>query len=151
MDADSKSKNLSIDSLLEEQGSSLSTLYKKAKSIKEIDGKLKKLLDQSLKDKFELANINNNSAILLVCSSAWATRLRYNIPAILDALNNQLNFTAVKTIRIKIKKHSYEKPVINSKPAYLSSSTAKFLNEAANNFTDPELRECILNISKNHL
>jgi hypothetical protein len=149
MNADKKNKPLSISNLLQDKHCSLAALYKKANSIQEIDRELKKLLDPSLQDKFELANINTDIAILLVSSSAWATRLRYNIPAILSALNNQLNFSSVKTVRIKIKRVISEKPVLKNNPIYLSDNSAQFLSDVADNFNDPELRACILNISKN--
>jgi len=151
MNTDNKNKTLSISSLLNNDHCSFSALFKKASTIQEIDRKLKLLLDPFLKDKFELANINPDNAVLLVRSSAWATRLRYNIPAILDALNYQLNFASIKTVRIKINKSIPDKPVLIKKPIYLSNNSAQFLNDVANNFNDPELRKCILNISKNRL
>ena len=112
MNTDDKNKTLPISSLLNGDNCSFAALYKKAHSIQEIDRNLKKLLDPSLKDKFELANINADAAILLVSSSAWATRLRYNIPAILNAFNKQLNFTSIKTVRIKIKKSVFENSAV---------------------------------------
>jgi len=151
MNADNKNRTLLISNILNNDHCSFSALYKKANSIQEIDRNLKKLLDPSLKDKFELANINAEIAILLVSSSAWATRLRYNIPAILDAFNNQLNLTSVKTIRIRVKKPIPENPDLNKKPIYLSNNSAQFLNDVANNFSDPELRKCFLNISKHRI
>jgi len=151
MNTDNKNKTLSISSLLNDDHCSFATLFKKANSIREIDRNLKKLLDPSLKDKFELANINEGVAVFLVSSSAWATRLRYNIPIILDAFNNQLNFTSIKTVRIKIKKSLPENSVVTKKPIYLSNNSAQFLNDIANNKHDPEIRKCILNISKNRL
>ncbi len=151
MNADKKNKTLPISTLLQDKHSPFADLCKKANSIQEIDHKLKKLLDPSLQDKFELANIKADVAILLVSSSAWATRLRYNIPAILNALNNQLNFTSVKTIRIKVKKPILDNPVSSKKPNYLSDNSAQFLNEVANNFNDPQLRACIIKLSKNRL
>lgn len=151
MNTDNKNKTLPISSLLNDEHCSFAALYKKANSIQEIDRNLKKLLDPSLKDKFELANINADTAVLLVSSSAWATRLRYNIPAILNAFNQQLNFTSIKTIRIKIKKSMSESPTLIKKPIYLSNNSAQFLNDVANSFSDPELRNCFLNISKNRL
>ncbi|GJM04353.1 MAG: hypothetical protein DHS20C09_03440 [marine bacterium B5-7] len=151
MNTDNKNKTLPISSLLNDDHCSVAALYKKAISIQEIDRNLKKLLDQSLKDKFELANINADAAILLVSSSAWATRLRYNIPAILNAFNKQLNLTSIKTIRIKIKKSLPENSAVIKKPIYLSNYSAQFLNDVADSFSDPELRNCFLNISKNHL
>lgn len=151
MKTDNKNKTLPISSFLNDGQSSFAALYKKANSFQEIDRNLKKLLDPTLKDKFELANINADTAILLASSSAWATRLRYNIPAILNVFNKQLNFTSITTIRIKIKKSVSDNSVLIKKPIYLSNNSAQFLNDVANNFTDPELRKCILNISKNRL
>lgn len=150
MNTDNKEKTLPISSVLNDSHCSFAALYKKASSIRDIDRNLKNILEPSLKDKFELANINADVAVLLVSSSAWATRLRYNIPAILDAFNNKLNFTSIKTVRIKIKKSIPENSTLNKKPIYLSSKSAQFLNDAASNFDDPELRKCFLNISKNH-
>ena len=146
-----KNKTLPISSLLNDVHNPFAALYKRANSIQEIDCSLKKLLDPSLKDKFELANINADIAILLVSSSAWATRLRYSTPIILDTFNNQLNLTSIKTIRIKIKKSESENFTLIRKPIYLSNKSAQFLSTVANSFDDPELRECFLNISKNHL
>ena len=151
MNADKKNKTLPISTLLQDKHSFFAGLCKKANSFQEIDHKLKKLLDPSLQDNFELATIKADIVILLVSSSAWATRLRYNIPAILDALNNQLNFTSIKTVRIKIKKPILDNPTSNKKQIYLSDNSAQFLNEVANNFNDPQLRACILKLSKNRL
>ena len=148
---DAEKKILSISSILEDKNSSLSALYKKANSYQEIDRQIKSFLDPSLKTKFELANINADTAIILVSSSAWATRLRYNIPDILKILNKQLHYTSIKTIRIKIKKALNENPVANKNPAHLSDNSANFLNDVANNFSDPELRDCIIKLSKHKL
>lgn len=152
MNTDKKNQPQSIIKLLQKKHSSLADLYKKANSIQEIDHKLKKYLDPSLQDKFQLANIEPDVATLIVNSSAWATRLRYNIPTILNLLNNNLNFTAIKTVRIKIKKSILEiKSDSNNKPIHLSDNSAQFLNDVANSFSDPSLRACILKISKNRL
>lgn len=150
MNSDNKNKTIPVINLLNDKHSSLAALLEKASSIQEIDRKIKKLLDPSLQDKFELANINADVAVLLVSSSAWATRLRYNIPAILNILNKDLNLASIKTVRIKIKKSIPESPVLNKKPISISVNSAQFLDDVANNFSDPELRECILKLSKNH-
>ncbi len=148
MNTDKKNKTLSIGTLLQDKHFPIADLCKKAHSIQVIDHKLKKLLDSSLQDHFELANIKEDIAILLVSSPAWATRLRYNIPAILDAINNQLQFKSVKTIRIKVTKAKSisRKPKI--KPFQLSTESAQFVSDAANSFSDAQLSECLKNLSK---
>jgi hypothetical protein len=143
-------KTLSISELLHDKRYPIADLCNKADSIREMNHRLKKCLDPSLQNHFELANVNADIATLLVSSSSWATRLRYNIPAILDALNNKLNLTSVKTIRIKIKKVIPDNTILNKKPISLSEESAQVLIDVANNFSDPQLRACILKLSKNH-
>ena len=96
-------KSRHISSLIFEDNSSMYELYKKAIFYKKIDTKLKKFLNLDIQNHFQLSNIEKNVATIVVDSSSWATRLRYNIPKILKVMNNQLNFTNIKTIRIKVK------------------------------------------------
>ncbi len=147
---DKKNLSLPISKLLQDKHSPIADLCKKAHSIQVLDQKLKKCLDPSLQNHFELANITTDSAILLVSSSTWATRLRYNIPVILNALNNQLDFKSIKTIRIKVKKIIPENMSKPKNSLSLSKGSARILIDVANNFTDPQLRECILKLSKNY-
>jgi hypothetical protein len=96
-------KSRHISSLIFEDNSSISELYKKAIFYKKTDTKLKKILNLDFQNHFQLSNIEKNVVTIVVDSSAWATRLRYNIPKILKVMNDQLNFTTIKTIRIKVK------------------------------------------------
>ena len=141
-------KSLPIGSILKNKKTAVSNLYKKGLAIRELDQKLKKILDSSLSQHVELANIKDDIAILLADNSSWATRLRYNIPTILDAFNNQLNQTAVKTIRIKVKKTIVNPTVTENKSIHISALTAEFLDDSAKNFNDPELRNCLEKISR---
>jgi hypothetical protein len=148
--ADEKHLTRAISDLLQDKRYPLAELCKKAISNKKIDQKLKKHLDPSLSDHFELANIKTDVATILVNSPAWATRLRYNIPAILSTLNKQLNFSSVNTVRIKVKKVVHENITLSKKPTPLSKSSVQVLVDVANNFSDPELRSCLLKLSKHH-
>ena len=145
-------KNISspVGKLINDENSSIAELCKKANAIQKINQKLKKCLDPSLHHHFELANIKTDSAVILVDSSTWATRLRYNIPAILDALNNQLNFTSIKTVRIKVKTIIPETSSTPKKSISLSKSSAKILRNVADNLSDPQLRDCFIKLSKNY-
>ena len=147
----SNKKNISlpVSKLFKDKSLSIAELCQKANLIQRVEQKLKKCLDPSLHNYFELANIKTDSVVILVSSSTWATRLRYNIPAILDALNNQLNFTSIKTVRIKVKTLIPETSSKAKNPISLSKSSAQILLDTADNFSDPDLRECFLKLSKN--
>ena len=146
----SKKTSLPISKLLKEENLPIAHLYEKAKSIQELDNKLKKYLDPSLHNHFQLANIKTDSVVILVSSSTWATRLRYNIPAILETLNNQLNLTTIKTVRVKVKTVTSENKQTPKNRISLSESSAQILRDVADNFNDPELRNCFIKLSKNY-
>ena len=153
MTADNDNTPTPVINLLKDKQSTFAHLCKKARTIQEIDHNLKKLLDDSLSDHFQLANINTdtNTAILSADTSSWATRLRYNIPAILNALNKQLKLTSIKTVRIKVKKPDPFPTNSHIKPARLSKHSAQFLDEASNHFDDPEISDCFVRLSKNQV
>lgn len=140
---------LPVSKLFNDEKSSIAKLCKKATSIQDLDHKLKKCLDPSLHDHFELANIKTDSVVILVSSSTWATRLRYNIPAILDALNNKLNFTSIKTVRIKVNTLLPETLSKPSRPIPVSENSARILRDVADNLSDQDLRDCFIKLSKN--
>ncbi len=139
----------SFGAYLHKKNSTLSDLYQQALAFKEIDQSLKKFLDPSLSSHFILASIKTEVAIILVNSPAWATRLRYNIPTILEALNNELNLKQIKTIRIKVQHSESKRSSTKNKPVFLSKDTAKLLQDSANSINDSELKNCLIKISKN--
>jgi hypothetical protein len=150
-DTDKKNLSLPISNILKDKRYPIANLCNKAKSIHILNQKLKKCLDPSLQNHFELANIKADSVTILVNSSTWATRLRYNIPAILNALNNQLNFESIKTVRIKVNNILSDTTTnLPKKTISLSQNSAQTLLDVADNFTDPELRDCIIKLSKNY-
>ncbi len=143
-----KNKPLSIKTLLQNNELLITKLYKKGLSTYEIGEQLKTMIDPSLEKQFELAVINDDVAILLTNSSAWATRLRYNIPTILNILNNQLNLPLIKTIKVKVKKFNVPHTTTNKNQITLSKQSKQFLQTAANSFDDPKIRTCIQRLSE---
>ncbi len=99
---DTTDKDRSFGAILR-RDAKLADLYKKGLELRKLDEKLKGRLDPGLERYFELANINNDVAVLLAHSPAWAARLRYSIPAILGACR-ELGLNSVKTVRIKVRK-----------------------------------------------
>ena len=145
----SKNQFYPISELLKDKHFPIADLYNKGLLLNDIDLKLKLKLDPSLREHFEVANINSDHALLLVNSSAWATRLRYNIPTILTVLNNIYDSkTIIKSIRIKIKQPVLTRHTKKNKQLTLSNKSAKFLSDISGSINDPELSECFRKISR---
>ena len=136
-----------LNKLLFDEPSSIQNLVKKAQTIQQTGQKLQSLLEPELQNRFILANINQDVAVLHTQSSAWATRLRYHIPVILNILNQQLGLENIKTVRIKITPVLTEK-VSPKRKQTLSSETANYLAQVAEGYSDSRLRDALLRISR---
>ena len=143
-----KTRDQAIHSVLSGRRSPLGELYEKGLTLQKIEAQLKDELDSSIHDHFSLANIREDTIILLVKSSPWATRLRYVIPAILDAVNHRLGLTSIQTVRIKVEKTVDSPTSAKRKAPSLSLQSAKFLDETARSFSDPELSRCFKKLSR---
>jgi hypothetical protein len=141
-----------IDSLLNLDNAALKKLIKKAKIIQQSGQQLESILDPSFQGHYQLANINQDVATIIAESSAWATRLRYNIPSILDAFNNQMGLKSVRTVRIKIAPVQSTSMTASKKTKQkISHKTASFLKQTAESFSDKELSEIFSRIAQHHL
>ncbi len=144
------SSSLFINIILKNENSIIAELYRRGLIIHQLDQKLKEILDPACRLHFELANIREDIIVLLVDTSAWATRLRYNIPAILDICHKQPELDSIKTVRIKVRKPTFSELKTKRKAVYISSKTAKFLNESAKMFNDSKLRRSFKALSENY-
>ena len=140
----------SIESLVSAEPSPLQNLVKKAQRIQQLGKMLESRLDPSFPGNFTLANINDGVATILANSSAWATRLRYHIPDILDELKKQLRQDRVKTVRIKIAPTHQDIPAIEKKQNKLSREAASYLIRTADDFGDSPIRDTLLSIARHH-
>lgn len=143
-----KNKYKSIESLISTEPSSLQSLVKKAHRIQQLGQILEARLDPSLQGNFTLANINDGVATILANSSAWATRLRYYIPVILDELTKQIGQDRVKTVRIKIAPVHQEVRAPEKKQTRLSPEAASYLIRTAEDFGDSPIRDTLLSIAR---
>lgn len=80
-----------------------------------------------------LANIRGNVLVLYANSSVWSTRLRYQIPELLETLSHDKNFDHINRIELKIRPVSSEMEFINKNQSVgISAQSRGRLLEAAN-------------------
>lgn len=138
-------------SLLEDKHSVLGKLCQHAEYLSHLEKKLCLFLDSPLSSHCSVANFINETLILHSDSAAWAAKLRYNVPVILNFMQNECNLNTLKTIRIKIKlpDSSTQPGPVRRKPA-ISSASALFINQAAATMLDDDLRLSLLKLVKNN-
>lgn len=142
-----QSNSIPVHALLTGDNSALAPLCKRAGYLQQLNLELCSHLSAPLNTHCKLANITANAVILHADSPAWAARLRYCMPDILRLIQNRLNLTGIKSIRIKImfpdeKSHSNHRRTLT-----MSTNTARLLADSARSITDPALRSSLLRLS----
>ncbi len=144
-------KPATFTSLLKDKNSVLGRLCQHADYLVHLEKKLCLFLDSPLNTHCSVANYVNDTLVLHSDSAAWAAKLRYNIPAILNYMKNECNLIALKTIRIKIKlpDNSTQPGPVRRKPV-ISRASALFINQTAATMPDDDLRLSLLKLAKHN-
>ena len=140
-----------FNTLLKNKNSVLGRLCLHAKYLTQLEKKLCLFLESPLNTHCSVANLTNDTLVLHSDSSAWAAKLRYNIPAILNYMQTECKLSSLKTIRIKIKlpENSRQSGSVRKK-AVMSKTSARYINQAAAVMSDDDLRLSLLKLAKHN-
>lgn len=150
-------RNLIVRQFNELLGSNeqLNNLYTHAKDIYALNEKLQKHLTPSLSSHCSVANYSEETLTIIADTSAWASKLRYGVPDILNYAKRECGLSKLKSVRIKVSpRHrktaqSNLSTMLPVRKASLSKKSADFIKSVATSIKDPALHKSILKIS-NH-
>jgi len=98
----------------------------------------------------KLAKIENGRALVIIDSSAWASKFRYAIPDLLKNLRVQPEFQNLKEIRYQITAQPFSKKAKNNAPnAKLSEKNAELLRRTAKKIQNVKLKEGLEKLARN--
>lgn len=124
---------------------SLDTIAARARALDRLDGKLRRLLPETLARECHLADLRNGRLVFIATSSTWATRLRLHQDKLLTearaATGSTVELFAVKVAPL---------PPVPPEPAMakpLSTTAANHLRSAAKTIADPELQALYLQLA----
>jgi hypothetical protein len=142
--------NRKIDSLLSSghpPHSALARLVNRASQQDAWTDQLRALLPQDLASECRVANVRDQVLTVHINNAAWATRLRFLIPAVLPNLNRLADFTAVNEIRLKVVPVVTDVTPTEPSTMNLRPPDRVPLLELANGIDDAELRGAILRLA----
>jgi hypothetical protein len=108
---------------------------------------LHKALPSSLAGHCHLVNVRGNHIILQVESPSWATRVRFCVPGILDALRREAG-TELHSVDIRVRPPDAGRGSTAAVRARLSAEAAEILRTAASYTLDPALRGALQRLSR---
>lgn len=131
------------------QNSILRQLVRQAAAHKDLDRFVKSLIDQPLSSHLSLESIRDGVVTLVADSSAWAAKLRYQVPELHRLFGEKSALSNIHTIRVKVANPSASAPVRSpSKIRPLSPRTVAALEQSARQAGDPKLREALMRLKR---
>jgi len=138
----------SMKSLLNENSEILSALCIRASKISGLQKTLHDKIGPPLSEHLTVANFNNQSLTIHTDSPAWASRLRFSIPVILDAVRHIRGLENLHSIRIKVALADNTKKTTARKLS-LSDETIQLIKNTAQSTNDNNLRAALLRLVSN--
>ncbi len=118
----------------------LAHLVKKARSLNQLETRLKKFLGEPAANHFGLAERGTHELVLLADSPVWNSYLRFRVPLILSFLRETCGLRSLQNVRIKVTIAREPEPPDVPKTARPSPHTAALLRQLAESTTDPSLK-----------
>ena len=141
-------KCIPVKTFLKDGSSTLAPLCERAAYLQQMNLDFCSQLPVPLKDHCKLANIANDAVLLHAESSAWAARLRYYTPDLLNIVQNRLKLSWIRTIRIKIMFPEEKEHSNLGRKSTMSASTSRHIADTASCTSDPELKATLLRLSR---
>lgn len=136
----------SVHRILHGPSTGLQAILEKASVLQYINQKLMIFLGAPMSHHMVLANIREDTAVILADSSVWLSKARYQASSILQFLTVEVGLSKLKKIQFKVQPRS-ESMQTHSKSLSMSVDTAKIL--ASNDIKDPDLKSAIQHLSNN--
>lgn len=108
---------------------------------------LQQVLPVPLRDRFMVAAFDPDTLVLIADGTAWAARLRFQIPALRSIARERCGLPGLKSIRIRVSP-PVPRPASAARKLRLSGDAAEFLRRSAESTTDEALRASLLRLSR---
>lgn len=124
-------------------------LRQEAKKLEHMQMFISSFVDAELMKKITIGAVGTDFIVLIADSPAWAAKIRYIVPQILENLNARAEYAAVNTIRIRTQKHDRPPPILPTPHRLtLGSEAASALKETANSIEDDEIAKALKRLSR---
>jgi len=87
----------------------------------------------------QVGNIRGNTLVLFVASTAWATRLRYQVPELLKHFAADQKLNRIREIKIRITPESSPRSASQGRRATMSQNAAYCIQQCAETVDDEKL------------
>jgi hypothetical protein len=138
----------SLTSLLHNGDFPAGEMLKRGRFLNRLNNLVQTLLDDDLKIHCQVGNIRDGVLILYTDSTAWASRLRYQSPALLKQMQQHKGLASLQQIEIRVQPR--EEKVSIYRKAELSNEASSCLQACADGMTDNGLKQALERLASHH-
>lgn len=132
-----------------QENSSLDGVIRRGRQLQGLNTLISELLGSELAAHCQLANIRDKTLILTADSAAWATRVRYMAPQLLQKLRSDERLNGIDSVHVKITPPVSPADTSHSiRRASISASASECLSQCAEGIEDPQLSAALRHLAK---
>jgi hypothetical protein len=136
--------------LTDEDNSALSGVIRRGRQLHGLGVLLGEILGPDLAAHCQLANIRGNTLVISASSTAWATRVRYQSPQLLQKIRCEERLRGVDSIHVRITppEQSAASTSQSIRHASMSDAAAECLSQCAEGIEDQKLQSALRHLAK---
>ena len=138
----------SLQNWLHPHGEHLSALLGQLQHLRRLTALLRGALPEPLASHCLAANLDGETLVVGCDSAVWATKLRYQVPAVLARLRNHPDVPALAQIRIRVQPLREAQRRAVPRRARLSAHNGQLISAMAEETADPALKAALLRLSR---
>ncbi len=123
-------------------------LLQRGQYLHRLDRLLGRLLDTETKLHCQVGNVRDGVLIIYIDSTAWATRLRYQTPALLQELQQRRGLEGLKQIELRVVPK--QNKTLSAQQAKLSHEASSCLTACAESVEDEGLSNALRRLAAHH-
>ncbi len=137
-----------LTELLQQSGFPAGGVLQRGRFLQRINQLLGRSLDAESKRHCRVGNLRDGLLILYADSTAWATRLRYQAPALLAQLQQQKGLEGLQKIELRVLPEQTQEST--NQKASLSNEAASCITACANGIEDEKLSNALRRLANHH-
>ena len=123
-------------------------LMETAHRLLQLERRVAGALEPELRRHCRVAGLRGDELMLLASSPAWATRLRYAAPALIERLRDSGVVPRIRNIQVRVQMESGPQPGPRHPPARLSRASGELIEATALGLGPGTLREALLRLAR---
>ena len=137
-----------VTGLLRKPGFPAEGVLQRGRFLLKLDHLLRSILDHESSLHCRVGNVRDGLLILYTDSAAWATRLRYQTPALLQQLQTHKGLQGLQKIELRVLPE--EKKLEKNQRVEMSSAAASCLSACADTVAGEDLRKALQRLASHH-